>query len=202
MGGGGGAFTQPTAPGCRRPCRLPLAFELLHDLQEAIVGGRVAAEADLHLVEVGESVLHLRRTKRLRVGRGRAMHRPWDGRPGTGKGWRGAAQGLEGNCGVPGRADEEYRGPAASPEGPRRPEEFRVEPRTGGEDRRVSGTPRGPLESRGAARTARGHRGGPGGSGAHGGVPGMTGAAGMTEGCRADRGISRRTELWREGMRR
>lgn len=39
---------------------LPLAFELLHDLQEAVVGGGVAAEADLHLVQVGERILHLR----------------------------------------------------------------------------------------------------------------------------------------------
>lgn len=40
--------------------RVPLAFELLHDLQEAVVSGRVAAEADFHLVQVGEGVLHLR----------------------------------------------------------------------------------------------------------------------------------------------
>lgn len=71
--GGGERVIQHTAPGCTRPCRLPLAFELLHDLQEAVVGGRVAAKADLHLVKVGESVLHLRGTRRPRVGRGRTM---------------------------------------------------------------------------------------------------------------------------------
>lgn len=48
-------------PGRAGPGRaLPLAFELLHDLQEAIVGGGVTAEADLHLVQVGERILHLR----------------------------------------------------------------------------------------------------------------------------------------------
>lgn len=52
----GEAHRAETAPGRA----LPLAFELLHDLQEAVVGGRVAAEADLHLVQVGERILHLR----------------------------------------------------------------------------------------------------------------------------------------------
>lgn len=152
MGGGGprwGGLIQSTAPECRTPCRLPLAFELLHDLQKAIIGGRVAAKANLHLVEIGESVLHLRGTKRPTVGRGHAIQRLWTGRPGTEKGWRGAAKGLEDNCGVPGRADEDDRGPAASLEGLRKPEEFRVRPRTGGEDQRVSGRPRRPLETEG-----------------------------------------------------
>lgn len=136
-------------PSAERPCRLPLAFELLHDLQKAIIGGRVAAKADLHLVEVGESVLHLRGTKRPTVGRGHAIQRLWTGRPGTEKGWCGAAKGLEDNCGVPGRADEDDRGPAASLEGLRKPEEFRVRPRTRGANQRVSGRPRRPLETEG-----------------------------------------------------
>lgn len=41
--------------------RVPLAFELLHDLQEAVVGGGVAAKADLHLVQIGEGVFYLQR---------------------------------------------------------------------------------------------------------------------------------------------
>ena len=58
-------------PGWVGALLVPLAFELLHDLQETIVSGRVAAEADLHLVQVGEGVLHLRGGGRVQVGRGR-----------------------------------------------------------------------------------------------------------------------------------
>ena len=48
-----------TSPWAGAP-QVPLALELLHDFQEAIVSGRIAAEADLHLVQVGEGVFHLR----------------------------------------------------------------------------------------------------------------------------------------------
>lgn len=175
-------MAQPTAP--RRPCRLPLAFELLHDLQEAIVGGRVAAKADLHLVEVCESVLHLRGTRRPWVAGSRYVEKKegWKARDRGGVAPGGT--GLQGELPCSGEDRRSTRRTESQRVVPRGLEEFRVRPRAGGEDRRVSERSRSPLGNRGTARVTTGPRGGPRGSEAHRGVPGMTGTAEMTKKCR------------------
>lgn len=91
---------------------VPLAFELLHDLQETIVSGRVAAEADLHLVQVGEGVLHLRGGGRVQLGRGprRRGRERGSRREGDGPGIRGAEVGSRGS----GAARRGGRGPGGA----------------------------------------------------------------------------------------
>lgn len=78
--------------------QVPLALELLHDLQEAIVSGRIAAEADLHLVQVGEGVFHLRGgggSRWATVGaEGAGAGGPW--REGCRPGSEGRRQGVAG----------------------------------------------------------------------------------------------------------
>ena len=41
---------------------LPLRFKLLHDVKEVIVDLRLTTKLQLHLVKVGQGILHLRRT--------------------------------------------------------------------------------------------------------------------------------------------
>lgn len=65
----------------RRTWALPLALELFHDLQEAVVGGRVAAEADLHLVQVRKRILHLQGEKASEAQRGGTDPRMGAGAP-------------------------------------------------------------------------------------------------------------------------